>query len=41
VFGKRPISEFLIVGCQHGWLCGISYDRGRIEINRDSDGCTA
>jgi hypothetical protein len=28
VFGKRPISEFLIVGCQHGWLCEISW---RIE----------
>src|SRR5262249_54471436 len=41
VFGERPISEFLIVGCQHGWLYPISYDRGENRINRDSHGCTA
>jgi hypothetical protein len=22
------VSEFLIVGCQHGWLLVIGYDRG-------------
>jgi hypothetical protein len=26
--GRLPISEFLIVGCQHGWLYGIGSDRG-------------
>ena len=26
--GARPISEFLIVGCQHGWLGSIGYGRG-------------
>ena len=31
VFGAGTVSEFLIVGCQHGWLYEISYDRGRIE----------
>jgi hypothetical protein len=31
VFETGLISEFLIVGCQHGWLCGISYDRRGIE----------
>src|ERR1700730_2754813 len=28
VFGRRAISEILIVGCQHGWLGRIGYDRG-------------
>ena len=32
VFGARPISEFLIVGCHHGWLGRIGYDRGRFEL---------
>jgi hypothetical protein len=27
----RPVSDFLIVGCQHGWLVVIGYDRGRFE----------
>jgi hypothetical protein len=31
VFGTGPISEFLIVGCQHGWLYRISYDHGGFE----------
>lgn len=31
VFGTGPISEFLIVGCQHGWLYGIGYDREGFE----------
>jgi hypothetical protein len=35
--GRLPISEFLIVGCQHGWLYGISWDRG-ILASRDSHG---
>ena len=30
--GVRPISEFLIVGCDHGWLGEIGYDRGRFEL---------
>src|SRR5436190_15437722 len=31
VSGPRPISEFLIVGCQHGWLYGVGYGRGGFE----------
>jgi hypothetical protein len=32
VSGVRPVSEFLIVGCQHGWLGRIGYDRGGFEL---------
>ena len=28
----RPISEFLIVGCDHGWLRRIGYDVSRFEL---------
>jgi hypothetical protein len=38
VSAGSPISEFLIVGCQHGWLGLIGYDRGGFEQNRDSHG---
>src|SRR5262249_49563217 len=38
VSGLRPVSEFLIVGCQHGWLCGIRYDLREIGSSRDSHG---
>jgi hypothetical protein len=31
VRGRVSISEFLIVGCQHGWLGRMSYDRGGFE----------
>src|SRR5450631_765481 len=32
VSGVRPVSEFLIVGCHHGWLDRIGYDRGGFEL---------
>jgi hypothetical protein len=34
-----PISEFLIVGCQHGWLRVIGYDRGGFEETVILTGC--
>ena len=34
----RPISEFLIVGCDHGWLGRVGYDRKGIRVSRDSRG---
>jgi hypothetical protein len=34
-----PISEFLIVGCQHGWLRMIGYDRGGFEETVIRTGC--
>src|ERR1700726_254713 len=37
VFGARAVSEILIVGCHHGWLGHIGYDRGGSPC-RDSGG---
>ena len=34
-----PISEFLIVGCQHGWLRVVGYDRGGFEEAVILTGC--
>jgi hypothetical protein len=34
-----PISEFLIVGWQHGWLWVIGYDRGGFEEAVIRTGC--
>ena len=31
--GGRTISEFLIVGCDHGWLVRIGFVRGRIRVS--------
>ena len=34
VFGARAVSEILIVGCHHGWLGHIGYDRGGSSLPR-------
>jgi hypothetical protein len=34
-----PISEFLIVGCQHGWLRMIGYDRAGFDETVIGTGC--
>jgi hypothetical protein len=34
-----PISEFLIVGCQHGWLRVIGFGRGGFDETVIRTGC--